>query len=161
MPSTYNVGMTDHEHENQPDIPPLLADAREPESDDPRKWTPPEVVGLALMYAYGIEVLTHLHHPQWREMRYLAEDLLFNRDLLQDWIDLHGPDALEYLIETELPDLPLVEESDERLQELYVEAGDVRQFLDTEYKQFRDDVDPPREHRWWWLDAELYGRQIH
>lgn len=138
-----------------------LRDAREPESDDPAEWTPPEVLGLVLMYAYGVEALTKRGQPGWSDLAYLCDDTLFNRDLLEAWLERFGEDAMETLIEAEAPDLPLPSETDLVLERLYVQNGEVRAFLEREYAQFRDEVDPPREHRWWWFDAELYGRRIH
>lgn len=140
----------------------ILAAAVEPEGDDPAQWSPPEVAGLVLFVAYGVEALQHLGAPGWSDAADLAEDLLFNRDRLQDWLDMMGgEDALEDLMIGDLAEVMLPSEADERLAELYRENSRVREHLHHEYRQFRDDLQPPRHHRWWWLDADLYGQQIH
>lgn len=149
---------------SKPSLPPpskLLLSAQEPESDDPTQWTPPEVLGLALMYAYGVEALPQQGQAGWTEAHHLCDDLLFNRDRLQDWLDLYGEDAIERLIKTEAPHLPLPSQSDARLALLYCEDISARTAIDREYTSFRDEIAPPRHHRWWWLDAERLERGVH
>ena len=102
-----------------------------------------------------------MEHPEWQVAAEVMEEILFIRDLLAEWLDRFGEEALEEVLPDELADLPFPEEVDERLATLYRENADVRQHLDEEYKRFRDDIAPPRDHVWWWLDAELYSKQIH
>lgn len=139
-----------------------LRDAAEPDSDDPRQWTPPQVLGLALRYAYGIEALQHQTLGDgWDESADAAEDVLFVRDLLAAWLALGDDEAFLDLAESLQAEVPDPADSDERLAELYRENKTVRAFIDAEYRNFRDDIAPARASRWWWLDAELYGHGIH
>jgi len=92
-----------------------LQDLQEPESEDPKQWTPPELAGLALMYGYGVDALLRMDRPGWAEQAHLSHDILFNRDMLQEWLDLFDDEAFEEIIETEAADIPLPYETDQDL----------------------------------------------
>lgn len=142
--------------------PDWLREATEPESDDPRAWTPPQVLGLALRYAYGVEALQHQGLGNgWDEAAEAAEDVLFVRDRLAAWLELAGEEGFAELVDEAGVEIPEPFETDDRLSELYRENKRVRAFIDDEYRWFRDEIAPPRSDRWWWLDAELYGHGIH
>lgn len=128
----------------------------------PGTWSPPQVLGLALRYAYGVEALRHVgREGEWGAANDNAEDILFLRDQLAEWLELADEDAFEDLADELDAEVPLPSETDQRLEELYREDSSVRRFIDAEYARFREDLMPERTATWWWLDAELYGRQIH
>lgn len=148
-------------------MPELPADwldhADEPDNDDPRTWTPPQVLGLAMRYAYGVEALRHEGGPGngWDEAADAAEDVLFVRDRLAAWLEVAGEEGFEELVDEAGIEVPEPFETDDRLSELYRDDKRVRAFIDDEYRRFRDEIAPARADRWWWLDAELYGHGIH
>ncbi len=132
-----------------------------PSDDDPGKWTPPEVTALVLQYGFAVEALPNRDNPEWSSSAEIIDDILFTRDLLQEWLDRFEEDALDEILPDELADIPFPSESDQRLEDLYRENRRVREILDGDYVRFRDDVQPDRRNRWWWLDAELFGQRIH
>lgn len=144
-----------------PTVLAILEEAAEPESEDPRTWEPPQVLALAVRYAFAVEALPKRSLPEWDEASAMAEEILFLRDLIEEWLCVFGEEALEDLLVGDFNEIALPSEADERLEQLYLTDPGVRDYLHQEYNRFRSAIEPPRSARWWWLDAELYGKQVH
>jgi hypothetical protein len=161
--------MNDSEKEDRPGlqelIPPHLVELfekmDEPKEEDPSRWAPSEVLALYLRYAYAVSALPHLGDPEWEEAREVIEDLLFSRDLLQEWIDRFGEEGLMRIgKEFSVPLQPL-EELDEELLHHYLTSQAGKEFIDEEYELFREDLSPPEEAMWWWLDRLARQRRMN
>jgi hypothetical protein len=139
----------------------LFEKIEEPKEDDPRRWTPPEVLALYLRYAYAVSALPHLGDPEWEEAREVIEDLLFLRDLLKEWVDLFGEEALFQIGEEFSLPLQALDELDEELFQHYLTSSEGKEFLEGEYALFREDLSPPREAIWWWLDRLAQERRLN
>lgn len=144
-----------------PHLEELFHKIQEPEDDDPRRWTPPEIIALYLRYAYAVNALPHLGDPEWEEAREVIEDLLFCRDLLKEWLDIFGEEALFQIGKEFALTLQPLEELDEELLNHYLHTPSGKAFLDEEYGLFRDDLSPPRDAIWWWCDRLAQDRKLH
>lgn len=144
-----------------PHLMELFEKMEEPQDEDPRRWTPPEVLALYLRYAYAVSALPHLGEPEWEEAQDVLEDILFCRDLLKEWTDLFGEEALLALGKEFSLEMEPLESLDEELFHHYLYNSRGRAFLTEEYEMFRDDLSPPRDAIWWWFDRLEKERRMH
>lgn len=125
------------------------------ELPDTADWNGMHAEAAMWQYSVGLDLaegLSNRHTEAWAAELEKVNDLLFLRDEIEEALAYWGEEFFVGLAS----DVPELSDLDFRLRDSARQPA-LREFLASEYRQFRSLINPPQANWWWWLDQSGVG----